>query len=175
MLVEDTMEHNHETKKWISSNSHNPRSSQKNNNWKLLQINQIPRHLRFNKYVLSHYRPETNWIGCVKSLFYLHNETVNILTHGKPFIEKCPRQQVQICIFVQNWWGHPVVSSLQWQMQNVNIQPKKKGNVGWQISLTHVRKPVSSLGLSAFSLLAEENTSGLLSLHVLRLLLRKAF
>ena len=51
---------------------------------------------------------------------------------------------------------------------------KKKGNVGWQISLTHVRKPVSSLGLSAFSLLAEENTSGLLSLHVLRLLLRKA-
>ena len=81
---------------------------------------------------------------------------------------------LQICIFVPNSWGHPVESSLQWQMQNVNIQPKK-GNVGWQISLTHVRKPVSSLGLSAFSLLAEENTSGLLSLHVLRLLLRKAF
>ena len=82
MLVEDTMEHNHETKKWIRSGSKNQRSK-KNSNWKLLQINQIPSHLRFNKYVLSHYRPETNWIGCVKSLFYLHNETVNILTHGK--------------------------------------------------------------------------------------------
>jgi len=84
MLVEDTMEHNHETKKWIRSGSKNPRS--KKNNWKLLQINQIPSHLRFNKYVLSHYRPETNWIGCVKSLFYLHNETVNILTHGIPVL-----------------------------------------------------------------------------------------
>ena len=52
-------------------------------NCKLLKIHQIPSHLRFNKYVLTHYRPTTNFIGCLKSLFYLHNETVNILTHGK--------------------------------------------------------------------------------------------
>ena len=49
----------------------------------LLEINQIPIHLRFNKYVLTHYRPPSDLIGCLKSLFYLHNETVNILTHGK--------------------------------------------------------------------------------------------
>ena len=40
-------------------------------------------HLRFNKYVLGHYRPATNWIGCIKSLLYFHNETINILTHGE--------------------------------------------------------------------------------------------
>jgi hypothetical protein len=54
-----------------------------NKSCQLLDFNQIPGHLRFNKYVLTHYRPATNWIGCLKSLFYLHNETVNILTHGK--------------------------------------------------------------------------------------------
>ena len=52
-------------------------------NCKLLKIHQIPSHLRFNKYVLTHYRPTTNFMGCLKSLFYVHNETVNILTHGK--------------------------------------------------------------------------------------------
>ena len=52
-------------------------------NCKLLKIHQIPSHLRFNKYVLTNYRPTTNFIGCLKSLFYFHNETVNILTHGK--------------------------------------------------------------------------------------------
>lgn len=49
----------------------------------LLNRNQVPDHLRFNKYVLNYYRPATDWMGCIKSLFYLHNETVNILTHGK--------------------------------------------------------------------------------------------
>ena len=58
-------------------------NNDKQKNCKLLKIHQIPSHLRFNKYVLTHYRPTTNFIGCLKSLFYLHNETVNILTHGK--------------------------------------------------------------------------------------------
>jgi len=52
----------------------------------LLEINQIPIHLRFNKYVLTHYRPPSDLIGCLKSLFYLHNETVNILTHAIPVV-----------------------------------------------------------------------------------------
>ena len=51
----------------------------------ILEIHQIPSHLRFNKYIKTHYRPATNFVGCLKSLFYIHNETVNILTHGKLF------------------------------------------------------------------------------------------
>ena len=56
-------------------------------------------------------------------------------------------------------------------MINAKCKHQAKNNIRWQISLTHVRKQSSSLGLSAFSLLPEENTSGLLSkYHVLRLL-----
>ena len=50
---------------------------------KLLTFHQIPTHLRFNRFVLSHYRAPTNWKGCIRSLAYMHNETINILTHGK--------------------------------------------------------------------------------------------
>ena len=50
---------------------------------KLLTFHQIPTHLRFNRFVLSHYRAPANWKGCLKSLCYIHNETINILTHGK--------------------------------------------------------------------------------------------
>ena len=52
-------------------------------NRKLLTWHQIPTHLRFNRFVLSHYRAPANWKGCVMSLGYMHNETINILTHGK--------------------------------------------------------------------------------------------
>jgi predicted membrane channel-forming protein YqfA (hemolysin III family) len=42
--------------------------------------------LQFNRFVLSHYRTPSDWKGCLRSLFYVHNETVNILTHGLPII-----------------------------------------------------------------------------------------
>ena len=53
------------------------------NNRRLLTLHQIPTHLRFNRFVLSHYRAPTDWKGCIMSLGYMHNETINILTHGK--------------------------------------------------------------------------------------------
>ena len=59
------------------------KTSTKSCSQNLRKIHEMPRHLRFNKYVLTHYRPPSDSIGCLKSLFYLHNETVNILTHGK--------------------------------------------------------------------------------------------
>lgn len=46
----------------------------------------MPKHLQFNPYVLKGYRPLQDIKGCVNSLFYLHNESINILTHGKLFI-----------------------------------------------------------------------------------------
>lgn len=48
----------------------------------LLQWNDMPRHLQFNPYIMSGYRPLLSAWGCLNSIFYLHNETVNILTHG---------------------------------------------------------------------------------------------
>lgn len=49
----------------------------------LLQWNDMPKHLQFNPYIKTGYRPLLNVRGCFNSLFYFHNETVNIVTHGK--------------------------------------------------------------------------------------------
>ncbi|CAH3924253.1 unnamed protein product [Pieris brassicae] len=48
----------------------------------LLHWRDMPKHLQFNPYVLTGYRPLQDWGGCLRSLFYFHNETINILTHG---------------------------------------------------------------------------------------------
>lgn len=48
----------------------------------LLHWRDMPQHLQFNPYVLTGYRPLQGWGGCLRSLFYFHNETINILTHG---------------------------------------------------------------------------------------------
>uniref|UniRef100_T1GVH7 Uncharacterized protein n=1 Tax=Megaselia scalaris TaxID=36166 RepID=T1GVH7_MEGSC len=47
----------------------------------LLQWKDMPKYLQFNPYVLTGYRPLTTFKGCCFSLFYWHNETVNIFTH----------------------------------------------------------------------------------------------
>lgn len=44
---------------------------------------EMPRYLQFNPYVLTGYRPLQNVSECFASLFYFHNETFNILTHGE--------------------------------------------------------------------------------------------
>uniref|UniRef100_A0A182UBD8 Progestin and adipoQ receptor family member 4 n=1 Tax=Anopheles melas TaxID=34690 RepID=A0A182UBD8_9DIPT len=47
----------------------------------LLEWKDMPQHLQFNPYVLTGYRPLQGVKGCLSSLFYVHNETINILTH----------------------------------------------------------------------------------------------
>lgn len=42
----------------------------------------VPQHLQFNKYVLEGYRMNLSTWECIKSLFYWHNETFNIYSHG---------------------------------------------------------------------------------------------
>ena len=51
--------------------------------FRLRKWHEMPQHLQFNKYVLDHYRPILDFKGTLLSLFYLHNETVNIFTHGR--------------------------------------------------------------------------------------------
>lgn len=50
---------------------------------RLLDWANSPPHLQFNKFVLTGYRPASSGSGCLRSLFYLHNELGNIYTHGE--------------------------------------------------------------------------------------------
>ncbi|CAK9808558.1 Progestin and adipoQ receptor family member 4 [Anthophora quadrimaculata] len=42
----------------------------------------MPQHLQFNPHIRTGYRPLMTISECLASLFYIHNETVNIMTHG---------------------------------------------------------------------------------------------
>ncbi|CAG0917748.1 unnamed protein product, partial [Notodromas monacha] len=46
----------------------------------------VPVHLRFNPFVLTGYRGALDAWSSVASLLYLHNETINILTHLSPLL-----------------------------------------------------------------------------------------
>ncbi|XP_042202485.1 progestin and adipoQ receptor family member 4-like [Callorhinchus milii] len=52
----------------------------------LLDWASSPPHLQFNRYVLTGYRPASPVRDCVRSLFYLHNELLNIYSHGIPLL-----------------------------------------------------------------------------------------
>ncbi|XP_062859948.1 progestin and adipoQ receptor family member 4 [Trichomycterus rosablanca] len=72
---------------------------------KLLDFKSSPSHLQFNRYVLSGYRPVSTFTGCLRSLFYLHNESGNIYTHGIPFV--CILLLLPLSIpwsKVDQWW-----------------------------------------------------------------------
>lgn len=59
---------------------------------RLLDWASSPPHLQFNKFVLTGYRPASSGSGCLRSLFYLHNELGNIYTHGEPHPESHTRR-----------------------------------------------------------------------------------
>ena len=50
--------------------------------WRLRRFHELPKHLQTNQFLLGSYRPLTDWRGSLRSIAYLHNETVNIVTHG---------------------------------------------------------------------------------------------
>ncbi|KAK3696529.1 hypothetical protein QZH41_004879, partial [Actinostola sp. cb2023] len=53
---------------------------------RLFSINFCPSWLQFNKFVLSGYRCNLSTSECLMSLTYLHNESINIYSHGIPFL-----------------------------------------------------------------------------------------
>lgn len=65
-----------ETNEWFGE-------SEKQKGKDLLHWKDMPRHLQFNPYIFTGYRPLLSIWGCIHSLFYIHNETINIITHGK--------------------------------------------------------------------------------------------
>ncbi|XP_028406101.1 progestin and adipoQ receptor family member 4-like [Dendronephthya gigantea] len=48
----------------------------------LHHYNCLPEHLRNNQYVRTGYRVNLSTWECIKSLFYLHNESFNVYSHG---------------------------------------------------------------------------------------------
>ncbi|XP_039232278.1 progestin and adipoQ receptor family member 4 isoform X2 [Drosophila yakuba] len=67
-----------------SSSSSTSSSGSDENVVQLLPWQDMPTYLQFNPYVLRGYRPLQTFKGCLLSLFYWHNETINILTHAIP-------------------------------------------------------------------------------------------
>ncbi|KAL1506490.1 hypothetical protein ABEB36_005846 [Hypothenemus hampei] len=53
-------------------------------NNKLLCVKDMPPHLQFNPHILEGYRPLQSPLGCIRSAFQWHNESVNIITHAIP-------------------------------------------------------------------------------------------
>ena len=52
----------------------------------LTSISSQPFYLRFNRYIRYGYRPLSSSTLCIKSLLYLHNESVNVYSHAITFI-----------------------------------------------------------------------------------------
>ena len=59
------------------------KSSKMSSTPRLFPIQFCPSWLQFNKFVLSGYRCNLTTSECLMSLTYLHNESVNIYSHGK--------------------------------------------------------------------------------------------
>ncbi|XP_017128992.1 progestin and adipoQ receptor family member 4 isoform X2 [Drosophila elegans] len=68
----------------VPSSSSSSGSGSGENVVQLLPWQEMPTYLQFNPYVLRGYRPLQTFKGCLLSLFYWHNETINILTHAIP-------------------------------------------------------------------------------------------
>jgi len=73
----------------VPSSSSSPASGSEENVVQLLPWQDMPTYLQFNPYVLRGYRPLQTFKGCLLSLFYWHNETINILTHGECHLLLC--------------------------------------------------------------------------------------
>ncbi|KAK8735591.1 hypothetical protein OTU49_005448 [Cherax quadricarinatus] len=83
----------------------------------LLNRKDIPKHLQFNPYIETGYRPLLSAWGCLMSLFYFHNETINIITHGVPML------------YILVWWrtllpwGDITVPLLPWTHLVSTVSP----------------------------------------------------
>jgi predicted membrane channel-forming protein YqfA (hemolysin III family) len=52
----------------------------------LLKITEVDDYYRGNPFILTGYRAKTTFLGCLKSLLVLHNETINIWSHLLGFL-----------------------------------------------------------------------------------------
>lgn len=86
---DDDNDHDHDD--FLSSNSN--RDDDTDDTVKLTKslckVTDVPSYLQFNPFILTGYRkPCMTSYDCLKSLLYFHNETINIMTHGKCYTVK---------------------------------------------------------------------------------------
>ncbi|KAJ5759046.1 hemolysin-III channel protein Izh2 [Penicillium odoratum] len=75
----------------------------------LLSYNDIPAWYSDNPYILTGYRPISNSTqSCLSSLFYLHNESVNIYTHLVPSISLLLAEWT-LYQYIQIWYPHAAI------------------------------------------------------------------
>ncbi|KAI8990083.1 putative hemolysin-III channel protein Izh2 [Pilobolus umbonatus] len=73
---------------------------------RVLDYNEIPAWMHDNVYITGGYRPQTNsYRECITSLFYLHNESVNIWSHLLGFF-------LFLILGLKFLWSQPHVESL---------------------------------------------------------------
>lgn len=58
-----------------------------------LTIDEVPPWLQFNKFILTGYRPQLSVLGCLRTLFTWHNESINVWSHLVP----------AMCLIYLNW------------------------------------------------------------------------
>ena len=49
---------------------------------RLCNLEEMPEYLRFNPFIKEGYRRQMSLKECCQSLFFFHNESVNVYTHG---------------------------------------------------------------------------------------------
>lgn len=83
----------------------------------LFKISDMPDYLRFNPWILTGYRaPSLSTKQSLSSLTYLHNETVNILTHALPIVAVLANFRQLFGTLPSCWftWFHAVSCLTPW-------------------------------------------------------------
>ena len=91
--------------------------------WQAVPFESLPLWLKDNEFLRRHYRPPMySFRGCIKSLFRMHTETLNIWTHLLGFIFFAVVTVSVYCFqdfFAQLFQDGVTISSLPWQEQVV--------------------------------------------------------
>ena len=66
----------------------------------LHHFNCLPNHLQFNQYVHTGYRMNMSTWQCFKSLFYFHNESFNVYSHGKNEYDSLAANSLMLLIYL---------------------------------------------------------------------------
>uniref|UniRef100_A0A8D1K7T1 Progestin and adipoQ receptor family member 4 n=1 Tax=Sus scrofa TaxID=9823 RepID=A0A8D1K7T1_PIG len=98
---------------------------------RLLDWASSPPHLQFNKFVLTGYRPASSGSGCLRSLFYMHNELGNIYTHGLALLG------FLVLLPMTLPWGHLGKDGWLWGTHCVACLAPPAGSVLYHLFMCH--------------------------------------
>ncbi|XP_070566614.1 progestin and adipoQ receptor family member 4-like [Ptychodera flava] len=94
----------------------------------------MPDHLRFNRFVLTGYRPLMSVVGCLYSLFYFHNESINVYSHLLPLL------YILLMMPVHLPW-QTISGSVTWLsiLHSASVVVVLSGSVAYHLCMNHCR------------------------------------